>query len=159
MTKAVTEKIIRSFVTGLSRWRKLSPSANSNGLTALGMGMSSGRSLAADGSAKEAHRLVGRQPGRRDSYLVREQGGQGDDGRGFEMGPAQDVLPSEDLPGGPVQEDFPVGHHDDPSSGLRDDVHVVRHEDDRLPGSVERLQVIQDLYLPRQVLPGTRCVR
>src|SRR5438067_11320117 len=100
MTKAVTEKIIRSFVTGLSRWRKLSPSANSNGLTALGMGMSAGRSLDADGSAKEAHRLVGRQPGRRDPPLARHQGRQGDDGRRPEVGPAQDVLTSEGLPGG-----------------------------------------------------------
>src|SRR5437667_12184693 len=109
MTKAVTEKIIRSFVTGLSRWRKLSPSANSNGLTALGMRMSSGRSLDPGGSAKEAHRLVGRQPGRRDPHLFRHHGRQGDDGRWFEMGPAQDVLPSEDLPRGPVQAGYPVG--------------------------------------------------
>src|SRR5207248_5041876 len=122
MTKAVTEKIIKSFVTGLSRWRKLSPSANSKGLTALGMGMSSGRSLDADRSAKEAHHLVRRQPGRWDPRPVRHQGRQGDDGRRFEMGPAQDVLPSEDLSGGPVQEDFPVGHDHDPSSVLRDDV-------------------------------------
>src|SRR5438876_7768400 len=113
MTKAVTEKIIRSFVTGLSRWRKLSPSANSNGLTALGMGMSSGRSLDADGSAKEAHRLVRRQPGRRDPRLVRHQGRQGDDGRRFEMGPAQDVLLSDDLQCGYVQEYFHVDNLDD----------------------------------------------
>src|SRR5438046_5352851 len=113
MTKAVTEKIIRSFVTGLSRWRKLSPSANSNGLTALGMRMSSGRSLDPGGSANEAHRHVGRQPGRRDPHLFRHQSRQGDAGRRFEMGPAQDVLPSEDLAGAPRPEDFPVGHHDD----------------------------------------------
>src|SRR5205814_9904760 len=109
MTKAVTEKIIRSFVTGLSRWRKLSPSANSNGLTALGMRMSSGRSLDPGGSAKEAHRLVGRQPGRRDPHLFRHQGRQGDDGRRFEMAPAQAVLSPKDPPGGPVREDFTAG--------------------------------------------------
>src|SRR5207247_8876371 len=102
MTKAVTEKIIRSFVTGLSRWRKLSPSANSNGLTALGMRTSSGRSLDADGSANEAHRLVRRQPGRRDPRLIRQQSRQAAHGRRVQMAPAQDARPSEDHPGGPV---------------------------------------------------------